>query len=123
VSAAARAWLRARAPAAPPRLAERLERALAGDAAPAGAATPAATGDGAGVPEVAAALAAAALERLEVAVAHCDERAAAYDLLAADALLTYACEAAAEAGPEALLALTAALAPVRFEALLPGDAE
>lgn len=45
-------------------------------------------------------------------------RSTATDLLAADALLTYACEAAAEAGPSELDRLTAALDLERFAALL-----
>ncbi len=45
-------------------------------------------------------------------------RSAATDLLVADALLTYACEAAAEAGPAALDRLTGALDLTRFATLL-----
>lgn len=46
-------------------------------------------------------------------------RATALDLLAADALLTWACEAAAAEGPEALSALTAAYGPARIGAVEP----
>lgn len=46
------------------------------------------------------------------------ERSIAPELLAADALLTYACEAAAEAGPEALDRLTDRLDLAHFAALL-----
>jgi hypothetical protein len=47
-------------------------------------------------------LANAALDRLRLVLASAGDRSAAFDLLAADALLTQACEAAAEKGPEAL---------------------
>jgi hypothetical protein len=69
--------------------------------------------------DVAAALAGAAARCLEQALKAPAERASALDLLAADALLTHACEAAADAGPEALAAFTQAWSPRRFEALLP----
>lgn len=46
------------------------------------------------------------------------ERSTATELLAADTLLTYACEAAAEAGPDALERLTARLDYARFARLL-----
>lgn len=49
------------------------------------------------------------------------ERSTATDLLVADALLTYACEAAAEHGPVALDRLTAALDFHRFATLLEPD--
>lgn len=52
--------------------------------------------------ETPAALGSAALMCLRDALAKGDRREAALDLLAADALLTYGCEAAAEAGPGAL---------------------
>lgn len=45
---------------------------------------------------------AAALERLGAVLESSGNRAAALDLLAADALLTHACESAAAEGPEAL---------------------
>ena len=54
---------------------------------------------------VALVLAAAALNRLEAALRSGESRDGALDLLAADALITYACEAAAEAGPAALATL------------------
>jgi hypothetical protein len=63
-------------------------------------------------------LAAAALLCLRNAGAEGDQRSTANELLAADALLTYACEAAAEEGIDALDRLTDELAVERFEALL-----
>lgn len=49
------------------------------------------------------------------------KRAAALDLLAADALLTYACEAAAEEGATALEALARDYGPAKLAALLPEE--
>lgn len=49
------------------------------------------------------------------------ERSTATDLLVADALLTYACEAAAEKGPIALDRVTAGLDFPRFAMLLEPD--
>lgn len=46
------------------------------------------------------------------------DRASALDLLAADALLTHACEAAAENGVDALLAFTKSWDTTRFQTLL-----
>lgn len=57
-------------------------------------------------------LATAAFVALRAALAHGRARAAAFDLLAADALLTAACEALTDGE------LPAALAPARFQALL-----
>ncbi|MEX0907263.1 MAG: hypothetical protein WD054_02950, partial [Gemmatimonadota bacterium] len=75
------------------------------------------TAAGATLPHV---LGEAALACLRAVVPHCDDRAAALDLLAADALLTYACEVAA--GDAALLnELCAAFAPERLR-LEPGAA-
>jgi hypothetical protein len=79
----ARAWLRSRDPAPPPSLADRMISAL--DAAPA-ARKPWEQLLAAGVASLARALSAG-------------DRSTALDLLAADALLTSAAEAAAEAGP------------------------
>ena len=78
----AEAWLQTREPAAPDGLRARMIDALR-----------AAEGDS--LPEL---LAHAAALRLESALALGDAREAAFDLLAADGLLTYACEAAASAG-------------------------
>lgn len=58
-----------------------------------------------GTSEAAEWLASAARDRLRTVLQSSGERAAAIDLLAADALLTHACEAAAEAGPGAFDAL------------------
>lgn len=79
------------------------------DAAPAG-------------PDVHSQLAAAALHALRGVVAGPADRRVALDLLAADALLTAACEAAAEIGPEAVDRLVADLDPTRFASILPPDA-
>lgn len=63
-------------------------------------------------------LAAAGLAALQDVVGRPSERGTATTLLAADALLTYACEAAAEAGPDALDRLTASLDFARFSHLI-----
>ena len=68
--------------------------------------------------EVLRLVAEAALATLREVVGGEGGRGSAADLLAADALLTYACEAAAEEGPAALEALTVALGPGHFEGLL-----
>ena len=94
-------WLDARQPAAPPQLRARIDEAIA---AVSGATGPALFGE-------------AALHALGAAVAKCEERAAALDLLAADALLTYMMEAAAEQGPEAIEAVAEAYGNVRLAAL------
>lgn len=60
------------------------------------------------------ALAEAARACLRDALEIGDDRRAALHLLAADALMTYACEAALDAGTEALDALTDAFAPPRL---------
>ncbi len=62
--------------------------------------------------------AAAALIALQGVVDGPSDRASAMTLLAADALLTYACEAAAEVGPEALESLTVSLDFDRFSELM-----
>ncbi len=72
--------------------------------------------------DVPAALAGAALACLRAAVEGGRDRAAAWDLLAADALLTYACEAAAEAGPAARAVLDRIASPDHFARLLAADA-
>ncbi|HEX6938366.1 MAG TPA: hypothetical protein VF158_03065 [Longimicrobiales bacterium] len=123
---AAERWLEARRPEPPPGLRDRMleaVRAVGGppradgrDGAAAPERRPASVPEG--VPSVAALLGEAALDRLRVVLAAPSGRDAALDLLAADALLTYACEAAAEAGPEALDATARVYGPPRFEALL-----
>jgi len=100
------AWLERREPRAPEPLFARMAAALAGRAEP-------------DVPE---ALAGAALACLRAAVEGGRDRAAAWDLLAADALLTYACEAAAEAGPAAQAILDRIASPDHFAPLLAADA-
>jgi hypothetical protein len=99
-------WLDTRTPPIPDGLRERIRAAL--DAPADGAA--AAPSD----PPRPADLVHAGMARLETAIGQGSDRAAAYDLLAADALLTYAFEAAAEAGPEAVAALFAETGPERF---------
>lgn len=124
--AAARAWLERRSPA-PEALRGRMEDAL--DLAR-GAPQPQPPPDG-----IPAALAAAAIVLLEEgrrrsgrgrkharagATGELEEvNRAARDLLAADALLTHACEVAAEVGPEAVLALERSFGPGRLSRLLP----
>jgi hypothetical protein len=67
---------------------------------------------------VPAALADAARACLRDALAAGDERAAALHLLAADALITYACEAAADEGGERLDDLVNAASPGRLAELV-----
>jgi hypothetical protein len=97
-------WLDRRSPAPPFELERRLLRAI--ERLPAPAET------------VPLTLAAAALCCLRDAAKAGDNRRSANDLLAGDALLTYACEAAAEDGLEALEQLTREVDFPRFEALL-----
>lgn len=63
-------------------------------------------------------LAAASLHALRAALQQCDSRDAALPLLAADALVTAACEAAAEHGPTALDRLCRDMSPDRLQRLL-----
>lgn len=97
-------WLETRHPDAPAALAERMRTALEGVAEP-------------GVP-VWRVLAEAAMDRLGAALPAAAGRGGALDLLTADALLTHACEAAAEEGPEALQALTRGYGARRLMMLL-----
>lgn len=97
-------WLDERTPAMPPELRRAVDIAL--DQAPAAVDGP--------VEDRLAAAGLAALSR----VAGASQRSTATELLAADTLLTYACEAAAEAGPEAMDRLTARLDYARFARLL-----
>jgi hypothetical protein len=64
-------------------------------------------------------LAEAAVHCLRAALDQGDERSAALSLLAADALITSACEAAAADGPGALADLCADYAPERLAAEVP----
>jgi hypothetical protein len=103
------AWLAGRSPPPPATLRERMDRsirAVAGDDADA---SPAA------YPTI---LADAGIACLRAALELGDGREAALDLLAADALLTYAYEAAAGIGDEAVARLNEDLSPARFAALL-----
>jgi hypothetical protein len=99
-------WLAGRAPA-PPSLRTAIEDALR-------------RGDpGAGpLPDR---LAAAGVRTLRRVVESPGDRGVATELLAADALLTYACEAAAEEGPEAVRELARAFGPARFAEILPEE--
>lgn len=98
-------WLDQRRPGMPPELRRAVDAALE-RSAPAG--------DG----SVADRLADAGLGALSRVAGAPSERSTATELLAADALLTYACEAAAESGPDALERLTARLDYPRFARLL-----
>jgi hypothetical protein len=100
---AALAWLSRRDPAPPFELERRVRRAL--ERLPAA---------GPSIPDT---LAEAAFQCLRDAARGGAQRSAAHELLAADALLTYACEAAAEEGTEVLLRLTQTLEFARFEEL------
>jgi hypothetical protein len=100
------AWLDGRTPAAPPALRVRMNASLA-----------AVQGT-----SIASVLGEAALHALELAVEQCDERSAAVDLLAADALLTYAMEAAAEHGADTIEAVAMAYGGSRLVQLIPENA-
>jgi hypothetical protein len=102
--AAARDWLLRRVPPAPRELLDRVLIAL--DSAAPAADLPSQLGE-------------AALVCLAAALAHVDQRAAAFDLLAADALLTYGCEAAAEVEPGALARFARDYGAARLAQLLP----
>lgn len=99
-----RAWVQERRPGAPLSLAAAIDRVLV--------TTPAGEGR---LPEQ---LAGAGLSALRTVVSGPPGRASASTLLAADALLTYACEAAAAEGTAALERLTDGLGLDRFSALL-----
>lgn len=101
MSGAAISWLAARNPTPPPALAAKMAEAV---------------GSREGV--VPDALAAAAVVELHRVLASDGGRDVALDLLAADALLTHACEAAAEAGPEALERLLDAVSPAALSRAL-----
>lgn len=98
-------WLDRRRPAMP------VELRLAVDAA-----LSEAGGVAGDLPDV---LAHAALETLSNVASAPSDRSTAAELLAADALLTYACEAAAEAGADRLENLVSSLDRARFASLLP----
>jgi hypothetical protein len=102
-------WLDTLEPSPPQQLRERMNAALAAVGAADGVAdddvSPGALGE-------------AAIHALRNAVARCDERAAALDLLAADALLTYLMEAAGEQGSEAIEAVAEAYGNARLAQLV-----
>ncbi len=85
-----RAWLETRLDEVSPELADAI-RGIVGSLRPPAAAPP-----GSSVGSVGESLALAAIEHLERVVSAGSDRSAALDLLAADALLTYAFEAAAD---------------------------
>ena len=101
-------WLEAREPRPPAELLTHMRRVVEEQAA---AGTP--TGD------ITTILAESALRAFAVAVEHCDDRSAATDLLAADALLTYAMEAAAGSGGETIDAMARAYGGSRLIELIP----
>jgi hypothetical protein len=108
VSLDAVAWLGAREPAPPPALLARMAAALEQGGGEAAAGAP-----------LEEALAAAALRELRAALALGKARAAATPLLSADALLTYAFEAAAErGGADAVRRLAEAYGLERFARFL-----
>ncbi|HSJ06702.1 MAG TPA: hypothetical protein VK936_08370, partial [Longimicrobiales bacterium] len=105
MSSPARSWLAARSAGVPASLQTRMETALLEAPAPAGS-------------PVHAELAAAAIACLQAALRIGDDRSAAIHLLAADALITAACEAAADDGLGGVDELMAACAPSRLDALV-----
>ena len=109
------AWVAARQPAPPAGLARALEGAIG--AAPDAGAPAAAPRDAASRDAAPGQLADAGLAALRRGLALGDARPAAYELLAADALLTYAIERAAVEGVESLSALLDELAPAAFAPL------
>jgi hypothetical protein len=109
MSSHGRAWLDSRARDVPPSLAARMGQAV--DVIVAAA-----------PPDLPGELAAAALDCLQHAFDRCDERDAALHLLAADALMTGACEAAAGVAATreaALESLCAEMSLQRLSLLLP----
>lgn len=112
--AAAISWLEGREQAPPPALRERMREALRSAAA--------GGGEGADGP-VEELLARGAFECLAAALAEAHDRSGALHLLAADALLTYAFEAAAERGPEAVMALAERRGAARLALLLAGTTD
>ena len=98
----AQAWLDAQTEAAPQGLRECMRAAVAREP------------DGS-IQDV---LARAALTSLRNSLSAKNEKASALHLLAADALLTHACAAAAEAGKDALAKFAAEWSPARFQSLL-----
>ena len=98
----ARAWLAMRAGAVPPVLEARMESAI---------------DEALDEDTVPRALADAARVCMRDALAAGEDRVAALHLLAADALVTYACEAAADAGADSIAELAEAFAPERLARL------
>ncbi len=101
------AWLDARESPPPPELRARMAEALGAVKAE----------------TVPGALAEAALSCLQATMAQPADRASALDLLAADALLTYALEAAAELGAETLRRIASEYGPATLDRALPEEGE
>lgn len=99
-------WIERRSPAVPAPMRAALADALEVEPG---------TGSGDPLPDR---LAVAGLDALERVLAGPGDRSAAATLLAADALLTFACEAAAESGPGELDRVLGELDPARFAVLL-----
>ena len=97
------AWLETHIAEAPAQLRERMQRALA---------------NADETKPVAQQLSDAAMSCLSASLSNTGERSCAIDLLAADALLTHACQAAAEEGAESLVTLTESMNADSFAALL-----
>lgn len=110
-------WLDQRTPPMPWELRRAVDAALEA-AELGGAEVRAEAGAEAGAESVADRLADAGLATLARVVRASQDRSTAAELLAADALLTYACEAAAEAGPETLERLIVRLDLTAFAELL-----
>lgn len=110
-AAEAIAWLERREAPPPPALQERMREAIR----TVEARSEGGPGEAAGIEET---LARSAFHCLGASLAEDRGRAGALDLLAADALLTYAFEAAAERGPEAVSALAERRGPARLALLL-----
>lgn len=104
----ARAWLAMRAGAVPPELEAVMENAVdevIGENMP-----------------IHHALAEAARICLRQVLRNCEQRTAALPLLAADALITYACEAAVDEPGDALAELARSCEPARLARMLPAGA-
>lgn len=125
MSRRARVWLVERAGPVPPSLQAAMERAADAARGQVERAADAARRDRDGSDSLPDALADATLRSLRTAIRLGDDRDAALALLAADALVTFACEAAADTGVDtgaALDRLCTAFAPSLLDDLLPDEA-
>lgn len=109
MSTRARAWLATRATETPQALMARMDEAVAEPGA----------ADSDEQASVHRDLADAALLCVRAATERGDDRSAALHLLAADALITAACEAAAEVGVDALSALCRGVSPASLVRVVP----